>query len=118
MKIKIKSYGDKGSLSDERIGFEVISDCDLKFYVVFKSILLSKNIFHNQPTNTFWFAPKSLKAGDTIVLYTKNGEDSISKKTDGSTTYFFYWGLNKPIFTNDNDGIILSEMNTWEASWE
>ena len=116
MKIQIKSYGDSGKLSDERIGFEVLADCDLKFYAVHNTYL-SGNGFYNRPKNTYWFGPLTVKAGDKVVLYTKNGTDSIKKETDGTTIYFFYWGLTNSILNKEKDGIVLAEMTGWQTKW-
>ena len=117
MKIQIKSFGDQGILSDERIGFDVIADCDLKFFAVHNTYLYEAGVFYNKPKNTYWFAPLSLKAGDKVVLYTKSGTDSIKKESDGTTIYFFYWGLANAILNKEREGIVLAEMNNWQAKW-
>lgn len=117
MKIKIQSYGDSGALAEERIGFNVIADCDLQFFAVHYTHLTEKGGFFNRPKNTFWFAPQSVKAGDKIVLYTKSGVNSIKKENDGTTIYFYYWGLSNSILNKEKDGIVLAEMSDWQTKW-
>lgn len=112
----MKSFGDPGILSDERIGFEVTSDCDLKFFAIHRTFL-SGNGFHNKPKSTYWFGPLSVKAGDKVVLYTKFGIDSMKKGDDGTTIYFFYWGLSESILNHEKDGIVLAEMASWQTKW-
>lgn len=115
MKLIIKSIGDKGDLNNERIGLSVISDCELKFYLIFKTTF-TENGFYNRGNAAFWFAPQKVKAGDRVVVYTKAGTNSVKHNSDGSDTYFFYWGLKSPIFINDENGIVLSEIESWQLS--
>ncbi|MGD9494366.1 MAG: hypothetical protein AB7V36_13545 [Bacteroidales bacterium] len=118
MRIKIKSYGDPGSITDERIGFEVLSDCDLKFFAVHYTYLTDNGGFYNKPMHTYWFSPLIVQAGDKVVLYTKKGVNSIKRNSDGTTTYFFYWGLNSPLLNKEKDGIVLAEMAGWQTKWQ
>lgn len=117
MRMQIKTYGDQGVLSDERIGIEVKADCDLKFFAVHNTYLHDNGGFYNKPKHTYWFAPLLVKAGDRIVLYTKKGTDSVRKESDGTTTYFFYWGLTSSLLNKKNDGIVLVEMIGWQTKW-
>ena len=113
MEIVLSSIGDKGDINNERIGFKVLKDCELKYFLVYDTYLTSGG-FANKSNNVFWFLPQEAKAGDKIVLYTKGGISSISKNNDGSTTYFFYWGLNTPIFKAESDRVVLVSIKSWE----
>lgn len=115
MALRPKSIGDKGRLSDERIGFNVFSPTNTKQYLVF-STRKTDNGFYNRSKNVFWFPPREVAAGDTVVLYTKCGRDSAKKNADGSTTYFYYWGLDEPIFVADDNITVLATLDTW-AIW-
>jgi hypothetical protein len=117
MKMQIKSFGDPGIISDERIGFEVVADCDLKFFAVLNTFLYENGGFFNKPKYAFWFAPLQVKAGDKIVLYTKSGIDSIKRENDGTTIYFFYWGLTNSILSKEREGVVLAEFNGWQTKW-
>lgn len=114
MKMRLRSYGDEGNLSEERIGFQVLRDCNLKFFVVYHTNITDGG-FYNRPSDVFWFYPKDVKAGDEVVLYTKEGTDSSEKKADGHTIHFFYWGLNSPIIVK-GDCIVLSEVEDWSVT--
>ena len=114
MKLVFSSYGDEGNLSDERFGFKVVQDCNLKFYVAYHTHETDGG-FYNRPLDVFWFYPKNVKAGDEVVLYTKKGEDSSEIRKDGHTVHFFFWGLDKPIIKK-GDCIVLSEVNSWSVT--
>lgn len=112
MKLKFTKYGDAGVLDDERVGFVVTQDCNLKFYAVYHTRIGEQGFF-NRPKHVFWFYPKEVKRGDEIVLYTKNGEDKTIEE-NGHSVHFFYWRLNEPIF-NKGEGLVLSEIEDWSV---
>lgn len=114
MEIAISSIGNKGDLTNERIGFNVLKDCELKYYLVFKTAMTTKG-FVNRSNATYWFLPQELKAGDSVVLYSKAGQDSVKTNTDGSKTYFFYWGLTAPIFNTPENRVVLASIKTWNV---
>ena len=108
-----KSAGDKGKLGDERTGFTVITPCNLKNFMVFRTQLTEKG-FSNVGA-VFWFPPQEVGAGDNVVLYTKRGSSSVKKNEDGTTTYFFYWGLDSAIFSDEKKAVVLAKINTWDV---
>lgn len=116
MELKIISIGDKGDLQNERIGLEAIKDCELKFYQLFRTEFVESGNFYNRSTAVYWFAPRSIKAKDRVVIYTRTGNDNSEVKEDGSTVHFLYWGLTEPIFNKPNNGVVLVEINSWENS--
>ena len=115
MALIITGIGDKGKLSDERVGFRVTSKGDLKYFVVFAT-RFTETGFYNRSKNAFWFAPEEIQAGDRVVLYTKAGADSFQNNDDGTKTYFKYWGLSQPIFANETNGIVIAEVDNWSLS--
>lgn len=114
MEVKISSIADKGDLANERIGFKVLKDCQLKYFIVFKTSK-TKNGFANIGDNAFWFIPNEVKAGDKVVLYSKKGNDSIINNKDGTKTYFFYWKLSSPIFNSENDKVVLINAKSYKS---
>lgn len=113
--MKISSIGDKGTLANERIGFKVLKDCQLKYFIVIKTKTTTHG-FEHISNNAFWFLPQEVKENDQIVLYTKKGISSIKENANGTTTYFFYWGLAKPIFEFENSKIVLVNANSWTVN--
>lgn len=115
MAIKITSIGNKNQLSEERIGFEAKSKCNLKNFFVFSTSFIETG-FYNRSNNTYWFAPRELNAGDKVVLYTKSGTDSSKENDDGSKIYFYYWGLSETIYTDSKHGVVLGNVDNWMLS--
>lgn len=114
MNITIDYIKDPGNLDKERIVFAVKSDEQLGKYLIAESMLLENARFSAQIKNTYWFPDQELKQGDTIVLYTKEGSDNVRKNDDGSTTYFYYWGLSAPHLNENNPCVVLFE-STWDV---
>lgn len=114
MKIQIHSFIDKGKIQTERIALRASADCNLKFYCLHITFEISSGGFFNQPKHTYWFPPVEIKANDWIVIYAGQGTQSNKKNEDGSSSYFYYWGLNSAIFNKPEDTIVLAEVNTWQ----
>lgn len=115
MAILMTSIGDRGDLNNERVGFRVSSDCNLKYFIIFRTTF-NEGGFYNRSNATYWLAPEDVKSGDRVVVYTKSGQDSFQLNEDGSKTYFRYWGLNSPIFVDQNNGIVVANVSDWSVS--
>lgn len=115
MEIVLKSIGDKGDLNNERIGFNVLTTCELKYFMVIRTKKTDGG-FQNRGTDYFWFLPQQVNANDKIVLYSRQGQSSVKQNADGTKTYFFYWGLSSPIFMNVNDIVVLANVKNWKLS--
>jgi hypothetical protein len=115
MALVITGFGDRGILSDERVGFRVSATTDLKFNIVFATSVTETG-FYNRSSNSYWFAPENARVGDRVVLYTKSGADSFQTNDDGTKTYFRYWGLPQAIYTAENKGIVIAKVDNWSLS--
>lgn len=113
MNIAIDYIKDSGNLDKERIVFAVKNDEQLGKYLIAESVLLENARFSAKIKNIFWFPDQELKQGDVVVLYTKTGENNMNKNEDGSTTYFYYWGLSEPHLNDNKPCVVL-----FEASWD
>lgn len=117
MNLRLSAIDDRGDLFNERIGIEVINSCQIKRYILFQTTFSEKG-FYNRSQNSYWFTPLDVNKGDRIIVYTKIGVDAIKTNNDGTTSYFFYWGLNESLFINDNKIAVLVQVNTWVTSEE
>jgi hypothetical protein len=115
MALVITGIGDKGNLNSERVGFRVTSKGDLKYFIVLTTQFTEIG-FYNRSKDAFWFAPEDVQTGDKVVLYTKSGTDSFKTNDDGTKTFFKYWGLSQPIFTDNKKGIVVAEVDNWSLS--
>lgn len=113
MSIRIKSIKNNGSADDERIIFVVTKNCDIGYFLVCDTSYTSEGAVSNKLRHPYWFPDQDVKSGDLVVLYTKKGKNRSVSNKDGSSTHFFYWGLDKTIINNDKDCIVLIESKNW-----
>ena len=116
MKIEIVKILERGGANQERLWLKVISNTDLKYFIVFDTTYTAPNSISNLQRHAYWFKPKDVKAGDYVVLYTKKGTPSEVINENGTTTHFFYWGLDKTIWNDTGDCAVLFEVNSWQTS--
>lgn len=113
MNIAIDYIKDSGNFDKERIVFAVKNDEQLGKYLIAESVLLDNARFSAKIKNIFWFPDQELKQGDVVVLYTKTGNNNSNLNEDGSTTYFYYWGLSEPHLNDNKPCVVL-----FDASWD
>lgn len=112
MKIEIKYIKDFGDPEKERVVFKVNAPTNIGLYVVAESVKVNDNAISSEIKNQYWLPDQELKIGDLVVLYTKKGERKSVLNKDGSTTYFFYWGLENPLSSVEKSCVVL-----FETSW-
>jgi hypothetical protein len=114
MRIELQSIRDKGVLQRERLILKVVGTTDIGKYV-----LLQTGYYEDSVTTTvhkaFWFPDKRVHSGDLIVVYTKPGRESDKALENGTTSHFFYWGLNKPIWEEEGTACVLLYAPQWDG---
>jgi hypothetical protein len=116
MRIEINQILDRGVANKERLWLKVLANTNLQFFIVFDTIYTSKTNISNSQRHALWLSDKEVKAGDSVVLYTKSGSPSEQRNKDGSTTHFLYWGLEKTIWNAKESCAVLFEINSWQTS--
>lgn len=110
MKIKIENVVDKGNLDRERVLLKVLSNEDLKNYVIMDSTFNSEGDISNTGRHAFKFPMKEVKKGDYICLFTKK-MDTTSKSefanSIGSITHCFFWNREASVWNKNNDNCYL-----------
>lgn len=114
MKVKIRNIVDHGH-NDERIVLDVNADTDIGEYLVLDTTYTSSGVVSNKVRHPYWFPDKKVKSGDVVVIYTKKGTNSQQVNKDGSTSHFFYWGLDNNVWNNDGDCALLLHVDNWES---
>ncbi len=112
MKIEIDYIKDTNDSEKERVVFKVNQPTNLGGYVIAESVQVGESAISSEIKNPYWLPDQELKIGDLVVLYTKKGEKRSVLNKDGSTTYFYYWGLNKPLSSEEKTCVVL-----FETSW-
>jgi len=116
MNIQIRSVADKGVAKQERLVLRVLVDSDLGDYVMLqtgfneKTKHVTAHVYH-----AFWFPDKIVAAGDLVVLYTKDGNNSEKQIEGGKITHFFYWGLTGAIWASQSKASVLLHAPAWES---
>ena len=95
MEIAIKSFGDKGDINNERIGFIVLSSCELKYYMVIQTKKTNGG-FKNKGSDYFWFLPQQVSENDKVVLYSRSGQNSVKEMKMELRHSFFIGDLAPP----------------------
>lgn len=111
MKLEIKEIKDRGTEA-ERIVLLAKEVCDIGEYFIFTSKITSNSKFSSSVKYPFWFPDKEVSKNDLVVLYTKNGDHSIKKNKDGTTSHFYYRKIDTPILT-EGVATILLKLESW-----
>jgi hypothetical protein len=116
MKLKIVKIIDRGVVDKERLWLKVLQDTDMEYHIVFDTTYTSQDSISNLLRHAYWFRSKHVRSGDSVVLYTKGGDPSSKQNTDGTTTHFFYWGLDKTIWNREGDCAVVFDITGWVTS--
>lgn len=115
MNVKIRTIRDNGIANKERLVLQVLRDDDIGYYIVFDTTFTGEGAVSNKVRHSYWFPDKKVRARDLVVLYTKIGIQSEKQNRDGTTSHFFYWGLDKTIWNKKGDCAVLLEVKDWRA---
>lgn len=114
MRIKIRGIRDAGVPEKERLALDVTQDDDIGSYVVFHTRVLKPEIVSARVRRAYWFPDKPVKPGDVVVLYTKRGTQNEKKHEDGTTSHFFYWNQEAPLWKDRDVTAVLAFLEEWE----
>lgn len=112
MDIRIVGIQNKGSFSQEYVHLEVVRDCDMGRYAIADTTYNANGTVSSKLRHFHWFVDQPVKAGDTIYLYTRSGNDN-SKPNNTKTVYHCFWGLKSSVWNNTGDGAVLMHLPTW-----
>jgi hypothetical protein len=114
MKIKFKEVKDHGSTVSERIVLIVNDDDQLGNYMIFKAQRLNETRISTLGLVSYWFPDKEVKKNDLVVLYTTSGVNTERKNSDGTTTYFYYWGKDEPQWMSNKNVVVFTKLEEWQ----
>jgi hypothetical protein len=115
MRIAIHQIADRGVAEQERLHLDVTADTNLSCFVVVDTVRSGSGIAPN-PKHVYWFADRSVRAGDSVILYTRPGHDTSVARADGKVNHFFYWNLPQAVWTKPSSCAVLLEVSEWMTS--
>lgn len=113
MNISIKYIKYHGDIKKERLVLNVLKDDDIGYYVALDTTFLPDGKVSNLVRHPYWFPDKKIDNGDIVVLYTKEGKESEKINNDGSTSHFFYRGMDKTVWNKDGDCAVILHVDDW-----
>jgi hypothetical protein len=115
MNVEIKAVRGISDIDNERIVLKVLKDDDIGYYIIFDTTFLEDGYVSNKVQHSYWFPDKQVRAGDLVVLYTRNGRTKEKQNKSGNTTHFFFQRLEKTIWNKGGDCAVLVKIKDWEA---
>jgi hypothetical protein len=107
MSLELRSVAAAGDLEKERLVLKALSDTDVGDYAVLWSGIGNSGGPTSGRKRAFWFPDIKVKAGDTVVLYTKKGDRSKKALDGGATAHFFYWGSDSLLWDENHCAVLL-----------
>lgn len=98
-KIRISSVQHKGELEREAVWLHAAGEENLKGYVLIRSYYRESGALSHDLVHGFWFPETVVKAGDWVLVYTKNGRPHAGANAKGTTTHRFYLNWTHAIWT-------------------
>src|SRR5690242_19835307 len=102
MDIQIQAVRDPGDLAHERTVLEADADLDIGLHILMAARAGAKGeTLGGRVPFCFWFPDGNIQRGDLLILYTKAGSSKRKDNPSGKVSHFFYWGLEHPIWNED-----------------
>ncbi len=115
MNIGINRIADAGVIEKERLTLSVVREDDIGYYLVCATSKLPDGKVSSSLRAPYWLPDKKVRAGDLVVVYSKQGTRSEKQNEDGSTSYFFYRGRSKPVWADVSDAAVLFRAGEWNV---
>ena len=93
----------------------VLNECNIGYYLVLDSTYTPDDNVSNLVRHPYWFPDEDVSAGDLVVLYTKAGKQSVKHNKNGSSSHFFYRGLDKTVWNQTSDCAVVLEIASWTS---
>ena len=116
MDLQIRKVIDFGTLASERVIIDVINDCQLHYYLLADTTYTAENTISNEWKHTKWFATRSVKKGDEVIVYTRTGNNEKQDLGNGRTRHVIFWNLGNSVWNNKGDAAILLQIKTWKTT--
>lgn len=116
MKLQVLSIADRGVSNKERLHLSVLKETGLAYYVVLLSRHANLSSVSSGNLTAYWFPNQQVRPGDQVVLYSGPGNSTNRKEPNGTTTYFYYWGLPESIWRDPVNCAVVLEVVDWATT--
>lgn len=117
MEMTIRTVRDRGNKARERVVLHVEKDLDVGGHLLLATRISSKGAtLGGRVQHCFWFPNRETKAGDLVIVYSKQGRSGPKDNSSGNTSHFFYWGLDDSIWLGLRP--VLIEIFQWKPLTE
>ncbi|MEX3022537.1 hypothetical protein AB4K05_23450 [Kluyvera sp. STS39-E] len=113
MKFKIGGLKEPGNLDKERVVIQILEDGNVGKLMVATTTQQAEDRVSSKINNPYWIPDQDVVKGDLIIIYTKDGKKNSRKNEDGSSSYFFYIGMEQPLYTESNETAVVFDISNW-----
>ena len=117
MKFTIDGLKEPGNLEKERVVIEILEDGNIGTLLVASTTQQAEDRVSSQINNPYWIPDQDVKKGDLIIIYTKSGQKNNRKNHSGSSSYFFYIGMEQPLYSENNKTVVVFDVSEWSFAW-
>lgn len=104
-KLKIVQIHAKGGAAKESVVMTVLASGSLRNFAIVDNTFGKTGKLSNKNRHFYWFPDREVKTGETVKLYTGQGEDSSN-----GGLHQLYWGLQAAIWNDEKDAAVLFEL--------
>lgn len=115
MDIEILSIQGQGNASQEVVLLRIVNDCAMHHYSVVDTTYQGDGV-SNKARHFYWFPVSDAKKGELVALWTGVGQDRVQTMSDGTRWIHRYWGLESPIWNNQEDAAVLFRHLEWKTT--
>ena len=114
MRVNIKYIRNLGRKDNERVILEVTEQDDIGHYILARSSYTSDKAVSSKLQDIYWLPDQKVQPGDLVVVYTKSGYGRSKQNKDGSSSHFLYWGIDDPIWDEEDSVPVLFCIQDWQ----
>lgn len=97
----------------ERLILKVIKETNLGDYMLMDTLREGQELSLVRNRHIFLFPNISVKPGNSVVVYTGKGEDTVITTDQQEIRYSFYWNLSKRLWRKHIGNVYLVKIDSW-----
>jgi hypothetical protein len=113
MNLEILEVLDRGNLEKERIAFRSVADLDIGQYAIFCAYRNEGGVTAFVPTS-YWFPDHPVKAGDSLLVYTKLGDNRFATEDGPDRVHHLFWNRSRALWGENNYVPVLILIAEWK----